>query len=46
MLAVPGWSDSHNAPNALPVASALKMTARVSGVWSRSRVPSRHAMTK
>ena len=29
MLAVPGWLESHKAPNAVAVVSALKRTARI-----------------
>ncbi len=44
MLAVPGWLDSHNPPNAVAVVMALKKTALVRLDCSRPVLPARHAM--
>ena len=46
MLAVPGWLDSHKAPNAVAVTSALKTTARIRLDCSIAVSPARHASTK
>ena len=46
MLAVPGWLDSHRAPNAVAVTSALKTTARIRLDASIAVSPARHAVTK
>ena len=46
MLAVPGWLDSHKAPNAVAVVSALKTTARIRLDCSIAVSPARQASTK
>ena len=46
MLAVPGWLDSHSAPNAVAVVRALKTTARIRLDCSIAVSPARQASTK
>ena len=46
MLAVPGCAETASDPNAVPVVSAEKITARVVAELSRGAVPARQFITK